>query len=76
MEIKHCDRCNKNILPRVVPLTDLFRVRELDVRATIQTLVCPYCNQEIWDEQNEMDNDNIVFSKYNKLTLREKIKLL
>ena len=70
--IKYCPNCKQNVYANYVPLTDMFTVREVEFEATIQTIVCSKCKKEIWDEQNEKDNDNIIFSKYNNITKGEK----
>ena len=65
--IKYCPNCKQNVYVKLVPLTDFFTVRDVEVEATIQTIVCSKCKEEIWDEQNEKNNDNIIFSKYNTI---------
>ena len=65
---KYCDCCKKEVEPCYAKLTDIFGVRELKIEATINVLKCPICGEELWDEQNERDNEVIIFSKYNKLT--------
>ena len=62
-----CTKCKRDVKPVYDLMSDVFRVKDKDVKATIQILKCPYCGTEIWDKYNEMDNEAIINREYEKL---------
>lgn len=67
-----CDNCRKMVEARYETLTDIFRVKDRDVKATIIVLKCPKCGEEVWDEENEKRNDEIVYRRYEQILKKEK----
>ena len=70
---KICPKCKKEVRPIMELLSDTFNVENVDVKAAIWVYRCPRCKSEIWDEQNEKDNEVIIYNKYQQL-MKEKNK--
>lgn len=63
---RYCDVCNKMNETYQEGLTDMFKVKDIEVKATINVLKCKTCHGEVFDKQNEIKNDIIVFDQYKK----------
>ena len=68
IETKYCTECGNNVIPIKAKLTRLFEIRGVTIKATLNILVCPYCNYEIYDEENEKENEKIVYGLYKEKT--------
>ena len=66
--LSHCDNCNRDVIPLKAKLRKVFDVKGTPIKATINILVCPYCNYEIYDEDNEKENEKIVYNLYKEKT--------
>lgn len=64
---KYCDVCNKSRDTYNEKLTDQFDVKGVIVTATINIIKCRDCSSEVYDKENEVKNDVIVFDEYKKI---------
>ncbi len=76
---KYCDVCNKMQETYEEKITDQFDVKGVKVKATINVIKCRQCDSEVYDKNNEIKNDIIVFDEYKKtqnlLTSKEIINI-
>ena len=68
IETKYCTECGNNVIPIRAKLRKTFDVKGTHIKATINILICPYCNYEIYDEENEKENEKIVYGLYKEKT--------
>lgn len=61
---RFCDNCQEICEVTTKKLTEKFKVRDVEIEATITVRVCKKCGEEIWDRKLEKANDVIVFDKY------------
>ena len=66
---KYCDKCQDICEVNEKDITKTFNVKGVDITATIHTLVCTKCNEEVYDEDIEKQNEKIVFDEYEKMKL-------
>ena len=71
----YCDKCKKQVLTKVIDLTDTWQVKDLSVTATIKIRSCAKCGNEIYDTKLEVKNEKTVFGKYNELCTDENKKI-
>jgi len=63
---KYCDTCNEMENTYKEKITDQFDVRGVKVTAVINVIKCSKCHSEIYDKENEVQNDILVFDEYKK----------
>ena len=73
--IRYCDNCGKDVEVQQKITFGQFQVLNRKVKASIKTLWCPYCHEEVYDEATEKQNELIVFSKYNAFCTSDDEKL-
>lgn len=71
----YCDKCKKQVLTKVIDLTDTWQVKDLEVLETIKIRVCKDCGFEIYDPKIEVRNEKVVFGKYNELCTDDSKKI-
>ena len=66
---KYCDNCHKECEIIEKDSFQSFNVKGcFPVSATIHLLICSECGEEVYDEKNEIANEDAVFSSYYRIT--------
>jgi putative zinc finger/helix-turn-helix YgiT family protein len=60
----YCEYCKKYEDVKLDSSEKTYKVKDLDVTATIKQAFCVVCNHEVYDEKSEIDNDLIFFDAY------------
>ncbi|MGE4572533.1 MAG: hypothetical protein AB7E09_07305 [Candidatus Izemoplasmatales bacterium] len=63
---KYCDECKSIEDTYNEKFTDHFEVKDIQINATINLIKCSKCGSEVYDKDNEVKNDIIVFDEYKK----------
>lgn len=64
---KYCYNCNKLVNIKQSIEKRKYKVKDLEFEVDINISRCIHCNEEMFIEETEIENDKLVFNKYNKL---------
>lgn len=62
----YCENCGRETQSVKNYITKEMNVKGKFITTTIKVLNCKKCGGEVYDENNEKENDEIVFHGYNK----------
>ena len=62
----HCDNCNALTEYTVTTENRTYNVKGILINADVQITRCNECGDEIYNREAEIENDKVIFGKYEK----------